>query len=353
MIEKYYFDTTPDGKEVFSYLLKNAEGTSVRILDFGGTVQELKVKDRFGRMTDVVSGYDSIADYVKSTAYYGALIGRYGNRIDKGQFTLDGKTYSVSINNGENSLHGGKVGFSHRVWDAVPKDGDEPTLVLSLISPDGEEGFPGTLRVEVTYTLTRDNALSVSYEATTDKKTIVNLTNHTYFNLGGYASGSILDHVLRIDADRYLRTREGLIPTGEIVPVDGTPFNFRTAKPIGRDLDENHPDVKVAGGYDHCFCFTGGASEEPVLRAELYDPKSGRNLEVFTDQPCIQLYIGNFMAEQPELPQKGGFPATKRTALALETQKMPDSPNHPNFTDTTLNPGEVYKHRCVYRFSVK
>lgn len=352
MITKHFFGTLDEGHEVYTYTMKNANGMSVRICEYGGAIMEIRVPDRWGRMSDVVGGYDSLRDYVLGDGYIGALVGRTGNRICKGKYSIDGKEYSAYINNGVNSLHGGKVGYSNRLWDVKAQDGEEPRLILSLVSPDGEEGYPGTLTVTVTYTLLSSNALSIHYEATTDRKTIVNLTNHAYFNLGGYASGKIFDHVLQMDADSYLPTDETLIPTGELRPVDGTPFDFREPKTIGRDFDMENEDICIAGGFDHCFNFVGGETKEPVLRIEVYEPNSGRMMQVYTNQPCVQFYSGNFLTN-PEHPFKGGCPQSKQIAFCLETQKMPDSINHPNFTDVTLNPGETYTHTTVYKFSVK
>lgn len=352
MITKHLFGSIEEGKNVYYYTMKNAAGMIVSISEFGGAIMEIRVPDRYGRHSDVVGGYDSLRDYVLGDGYQGALIGRTGNRIARGRFTLDGSTYQLFINNGPNSLHGGKVGFSHRLWNVKPVDGDEPKLILTLQSPDGEENYPGNLEVTVTYSLLASNALSIHYEATTDRRTPVNLTNHVYFNLGGYASGKVFDHVLQMDADAYLPTDDSLIPTGEIRSVAGTPFDFREPKTIGRDFYEDNIDLKIAGGYDHCFCFTGGESKEPKLRIEAYEPNSGRILKVFTNQPCVQFYTGNFLTNA-EHPFKGGYPQNQQAAFCLETQKMPDSVNHKNFTNVILEPGETYEHTTVYQFSVK
>ncbi len=352
MITKHFFDLLDGGQEIYTYTMKNANGMTVRICEFGGAIMEIRVPDRLGRMSDVVGGYDSLRDYVLGDGYLGALIGRTGNRIAKGRYRIEGKEYRAYCNNGENSLHGGRVGFSHRVWTAKAIDGEEPKLVLTLTSPDGEEGYPGTVIVTVTYTLLASNALSIRYQATTDATTIVNLTNHAYFNLGGYASGKIFDHVLQIDADRYLPTDEGLIPTGELRSVEGTPFDFREPKTIGRDFDMENEDIRIAGGYDHCLCFTSGESREPTLRIEVYEPNSGRIMRVYTNQPCVQFYSGNFLSN-PEHPLKGGYPQNKQALFCLETQKMPDAINHSGFTDVLLHPGEVYDYTTVYQFSVK
>lgn len=352
MITKSFFGTLNDGQEVYCYTMKNANGMIVKICEFGGAIMELRVPDKFGRFADVVCGFDSLRDYVLSPGYIGALVGRTCNRIKRGKYHLDGKEYSVYCNNGKNSLHGGQVGYSHRVWKVKAVDGDEPKLILTLHSPDGDEGYPGNLDVTVTYAVLASNALSIHYEATTDKKTIVNLTNHAYFNLGGFASGKIFDHVLQMDADRYVVTDEELIPTGVIKAVDGTPFDFRDPKPIGRDFDADDNDLRIAGGYDHCFCFTGWETKEPVLRIEAYEQNTGRIMQVYTDQPCVQLYSGNFL-NNPEFPLKGGYPQNLQAAFCLETQKMPDAPNHPHFTDITLEPGKKYDYTTIYQFSVK
>ncbi len=352
MITKHLFGTLDGGTDIYTYTMKNKNGMSVRVSEFGGALVEVRVPDRWGRMTDVIGGYDSLRDYVLGDGYQGALIGRVGNRIAKGKFNLDGKNYSLFINNGPNSLHGGKLGFSHKIWSVKPVDGDEPKLILTLTSPDGEESYPGTLTVTVTYALLASNALSIHYEATTDKKTIVNLTNHTYFNLGGYASGKVFDHVLQMDVDRYLPTDENLIPTGELRSVDGTPFDFREPKTIGRDFDMENEDIKLAGGYDHCLCFAGGETKEPVLRVTAYEPNSGRMMQVFTNQPCVQFYTGNFLTNS-EHPFKGGYPQNQQALFCLETQKMPDAINHSNFDNVVLNPGETYDYTTIYQFSVK
>ncbi len=351
-IEKQHFGNLPDGRAVSRYFLKNENGMVAAILDYAGAIQQLLVPDRHGRLVDVIGGYDNILDYYYGDGYQGSLVGRIGNRIKEGKFTLDGKEYSLAINNGPNHLHGGIEGFSSKIWEVTPVDGDAPSLVLHYVSPDGEENYPGTLDVTVTYTLTRDNTLSIRYVATTDKTTIVNLTNHAYFNLGGFASGKILDHELWLDADTYLPTDENLIPTGELKPVDGTPFDFRTAKAVGRDFGADDIDLKTAGGYDHCFNFAGGETKEPVCRAVLYSDKTGIEMKTLTQLPCVQFYSGNFL-NNAEHPFKGGYPQALQNAMCLETQKMPDSINHKNFTDVTLKPGEVYDYTTAYAFSVR
>ena len=351
-IKKKLFGVLADGREVYSYTLRNSNGMKVKILSYGGVIAQIKVPDKNGCFTDVVGGYDCLDSYVNADGYQGALIGRWGNRIAKGKFTLEGKDYSLFINNGENHLHGGEFGFNAKVWDVTEKDGAEPELVLHILSPDGDEGYPGNLDLTVTYKLSCENGLSIRYVATTDKTTVVNLTNHAYFNLSGYASGSIHPLILWMDADTYLPTDEGLIPTGEIRPVDGTPFDFRTPKAVGTDINADDEDLKIAGGYDHCFNFAGGKTDEPVKRAELYDPSSGRVMEVYTNQPCVQFYSGNFLNNE-KFPFKGGYKQSLQTLMCLETQHMPDSVNHDNFTNCVLKPGEVYDFTTEYRFGVK
>ncbi len=354
-IKKEFFghiDTQNEKTDVYSYTMKNNNGMQVKILSYGGIIAELKVADRNGCFTDIVGGYDCIDSYVRADGYQGALIGRFGNRINKGKFALDGKEYSLFTNDKSNHLHGGKYGFNTKIWEVAEKDGDEPELILHILSPDGDEGYSGNLDVTVTYKLTSQNGLVIHYLAKTDKKTIINLTNHAYFNLRGYASGSIHSLELMIDADSYLPTDDTLIPTGEIKSVEGTPFDFRSSKKIGQDIGADYKDLIIAGGYDHCFNFVGGKTDKPVKRAKLYDSVSGRVMEVITDQPCVQFYSGNFLND-PEFPFKGGYNQTPQTLLCLETQHMPDSINHANFTDCTLSPDEVYDFTTEYRFSVK
>lgn len=351
-VEKKYFGEA-DGKAVDLYTLTVDSGMSVSILTFGGAINKLLVPDRCGKLTDIVGGYDDLIDYVEGDGYQGALIGRWGNRICKGKFTLDGKEYDLYINNGVNHLHGGKVGFSHKVWDAearVCEDGCE--LSLTYVSPDGEEGYPGTLTVNVVYKLSQDNALSLTYTATTDKKTVLNLTNHTYFNLGGFASGKIFDHVMWMDSESFLETDDTLIPTGNMIPVAGTPFDFGTPKTIGENFDLSYEPIRIAGGFDHCVNFTEREDPMAEARVRVFDPRSGRVMEVYTDQPCVQFYSGNFL-KNADHPFKGGYPQAVQNMFCLETQKMPDSVNHPSFTDCTLDVGETYLHRTVYKFTTK
>ena len=351
-INKTLFGSMPDGREVYEYTLCNSSGMTVKLLDYGATVKEIHVPDKNGKFADVVAGYDTLDSYRLADGYQGAVIGRIGNRICKGKFSLDGKDYDLYINNGPNHLHGGKEGFNAKLWSAEMTDENELSVQFSYVSPDGEEGYPGTLDVSVKYTLTENNSLSINYVATTDKKTIVNLTNHSYFNLGGYDSGSIYSHLLSIDAPYYLPTDKNLIPTGEIRSVKGTPFDFTEAKEIGRDIDADCEDLKTAGGYDHCFYFGDGADGKLVKRAELYEPDSGRFMEMYTSQPGVQIYTGNFV-NNPDFPFKAGVVQKKQTLVCLETQKMPDSINHGNFTSVVLDAGERYDYTTVYKFSTK
>ena len=358
-IQKEFFGTLESGAEAHLYTLKNEKGVTVRITDFGGTVVSLLAPDRYGRFTDVVGGFDCLWDYEHADGYLGALVGPFANRIAKGTFSLDGVDYSLYCQSDGNHLHGGRVGFSHRLWnvvDASEADDPEPELVLTIASPDGDEGYPGDVGVTVTYRLTADSALEIHYEAAVEgKATPLNLTNHTYFNLAGYASGDVLGHVLQMDAESYLRTDEGLIPTGEMVPVAGTPFDFRTPKTIGQDFYADDNDLKIAGGYDHCFNFTGWQNTDDrqiKKRVTVYEPRRGRKLEVYTNQPCIQFYSANFL-KNPEFPQKGGYPQRTQTAFCLETQKMPDSMNHETFPDCVVRPGQVYDYTTIYRFSAE
>ena len=338
------FGVLGDGREVDRYVLENENGMKVAILTLGGAIQQILVPDRNGKVEDVICGFDTLESYVSCPGQHGALIGRFGNRIARGKFTLDGVTYTLATNNGVNHLHGGKEGYHCRVWDAEAQDGAEPALALSYVSPDGEEGYPGMLRVCVTYTLTKKNAISIRYVATTDKKTVLNLTNHAYFNLGGIASGSTLSHRLTLDADTYLPVDETKIPLGVKVSVEGTPFDFREERAIG----EGCPD----GVYDHCFNFAGGETAAPVWRGTLYEPVSGREMKMYTNQPSVQLYTGNHLGD-PKFPFKGGVAQVPYGGVCLETQKAPDAPNQPHLANAELCPGEVYDYTTVYEFSVR
>lgn len=341
-----------DGKQVFLYTLRNSSGMEITITNYGGTITTLKAPDRNKKFDDVVLGFDSLSGYTAkdNTGYFGALIGRYANRIAHGTFTLDGKQYHIPTNEGANMLHGGNRGFDKRVWDAKEVSSREgAALQLHYLSPDGEEGFPGNLDVTVQYTLGNRNDLRIDYTAKTDKDTVLNLTNHSYFNLGGAGSGTILDHKLTLMADRFTPVDSTLIPTGAIDNVAGTPLDFRKATAIEARINDAHEQLKLGKGYDHNFVLnSGGGSLAPAARVE--DPKSGRVLEVETTQPGIQFYSGNFL--NGKVSGIGG-PFNYRSALALETQHFPDSPNHPNFPSTVLHPGETYHQTTVYRFSTE
>ena len=342
-----------DGKPIYLYTLTNANGMEVRAMSLGATIVSLRARDRAGVSDDVVLGFDAIEGYLADEPYFGAIVGRYGNRIAKGRFTLDGKTYRLATNNGPNHLHGGVKGFDKVVWDAAPFDRDgQSGIVFTHTSPDGDEGYPGTLSVTVTYTLTPANELLVDYEATTDKATPVNLTQHSYFNLAGAGSGDILGHQLTIDADRYTPVDATLIPTGALAPVDGTPFDFRRPAAIGARIDADDPQIHNGSGYDHNWVLTAPPAGAPALRhaARVEDPKSGRTLDVSTTEPGVQFYTGNFL--DGTLTGKSGHVYKRRAGLCLETQHFPDSPNQPNFPSTILHPSERYQSKTVFAFGV-
>lgn len=345
---KELFGTLADGTKVHRWSLENG-GTRLKVLSYGGIVQSLELPDRRGRYANVSLGFARLEDYVKSSPYFGATIGRYGNRIAKGRFTLDGKTYQLSVNDGENSLHGGAKGFDKHVWDIEPfTRGSDVGLRMRYTSVDGEMGYPGTLRSTVTYTLDRHGDWRIDYEATTDKATVVNLTNHTYWNLAGEGSGTVEDHELTIAASRYTPTDAGLIPTGELAKVAGTPFDFRHAKAIGRDLRAGHPQQVTAKGFDHNWVLDKGITTRPEHVATLRDPRSGRTLRIATDQPGLQFYSGNFL--DGTLVGTGGHTYRQGDAVALETQHFPDSPNHPKFPSTVLRPGQTYRTTTIHSF---
>jgi aldose 1-epimerase len=345
---KELFGRLADGTKVHRWSLENG-GTRMSVLSYGGVVQSLEIPDRRGRYANVSLGFDNLDDYVARSPHFGALIGRYGNRIAKGRFTLDGTTYQLSVNDGENSLHGGALGFDYRVWDVEPfAKGSDVGLVLHYTSVDGEMGYPGTLKSKVTYTLTRSGDWRIDYEATTDKATVVNLTSHVYWNLAGEGSGTIEDHELSIAASRFTPTDAGLIPTGELARVGGTPFDFRRAKPIGRDIRAAHPQLVTAKGFDHNWVLDKGITARPEQIATLRDPSSGRRLTIATDQPGLQFYSGNFL--DGTLTGTGGRLYRQGDALCLETQHFPDSPNQPSFPSTVLRPGEVYRTTTIHSF---
>ena len=341
------FGTLPDGRQVTQYTLRNKHGVLVKILDFGGIVTEIHVPDRDGRFADVALGFDKLEPYLVKGPYFGALIGRYGNRIARGRFTLDGKQYVLATNDGDHHLHGGRQGFDKRLWTAtVTGDG----LVLRYRSPDGEEGYPGSLDTTVVYSLTDDNEIVVRFHAVTDKATPVNLTQHSYFNLRGAGQGDILGHEMAIDADRYLPVDAGLIPLGPLAPVAGTPFDFRQAHPIGQSIGKPDAQLRNGGGYDHCFVLNRAAGDRALARAvRVREPRSGRVLELFTREPGVQFYSGNFL--DGSLRGKG-HTYTHRSGFAIEPEHFPDSPNRPDYPDTILRPGQVYETEMRFRFSV-
>ena len=346
-IQKADYGKTKDGTPVEQYTLTNGKGMTAKIITYGAILTELHVPDKSGKTVDVVLGFSKLEDYLDHNPFFGAVAGRYANRIAKGQFTLDGKTYRLPINNGTNTLHGGNRGFDKQVWKAATKETpDGPSLVLSLLSPDGQEGFPGNLSVTCTYTLTRANGLRIEFDATTDKDTVVNLTNHSYFNLAGESSGTILDEVLQLNADRYTPVDSSQIPTGQIAPVKGTVFDFTEPKVIGERIKDVPGGPPV--GYDHNYVLNGQAGQLSQA-ARVFDPKSGRVMDVLTTQPGVQLYTANFL--DGSVTGIGGKPYKQYDALCLETQHYPDSPNHPEFPTTELKPGQKYHEVTVFNFS--
>ncbi|WP_302899681.1 aldose epimerase family protein [Mucilaginibacter sp. BT774] len=342
------FEKTIDGKQTHLFVLKNKNGMEAAITNYGGRLVALLVPDSAGKMIDVSVGMGNVDDYVKSSErYYGATIGRYGNRIAKGHFTLEGKQYTLATNNAPNSLHGGKKGYQDVVWDA--KKINDQTLELTYLSKDMEEGYPGNLKVKVTYSLTDDNGFKCSYEATTDKVTVVNLTNHAYFNLNGEGSGTILDHLVQIKANNYTPVDSTLIPTGKIEPVKGTPFDFTTPVTIGARINDANEQLKNGKGYDHNFVLDKHTLADPI--AIVKGDKTGIVMEIYTEEPGMQFYSGNFMHSKNTM--KYGDKDYYRSAFAMETQHYPDSPNQPQFPSTVLKPGQTYKTESLYKFKTK
>jgi aldose 1-epimerase len=346
-ITKKVYGKMPDGTQVDEYTLTNSKGMTMKVITLGGIVTELHVPDKDAKFADVCLGCSNLEEYMEGHPFFGALAGRVANRIAKGKFTLDGKEYTLATNNGPNHLHGGKVGFDKRVWKAEASDlGDRKALVLQYTSKDGEEGYPGNLEVKITYVLNDKDEWHIHYQATTDKATPINLTQHCYFNLAGHDAGTILDHVLKIDADKYTPTDDTLIPTGKIEPVKGTPFDFTTPTPIGKQIKEIKADPQ---GYDLNYVLNGKAGESRVI-AEVTDPKSGRVMRVSTTQPGVQFYTGNFLDGKQK--GKGGVKYKQYAGFCLETQHYPDSINHPNFPSVVLKPGETYRQGTSYKFEV-
>ena len=343
------FGLAPDGSDVNLYTLRNVKGAEVGICNYGGLVIFLKVPDRSGKLADVVLGYDNLPDYIRDTPYFGALIGRYGNRIAKGKFTLDGKEYTLAVNNGPNALHGGLKGFDKVVWEArFLASLEGPSLELLYVSKDGEEGYPGALSVKAVYTLTDDNALKLEYTATTDKDTVVNLTHHSYFNLAG--RGDILNHQVMMPADKFTPVDSTLIPTGELKPVDGTPFDFRTPTAIGARIGQEDEQLKFGNGYDHNWVINKQTGQL-TLMARVYEPTSGRVMEVWSTEPGLQFYSGNFL--DGKNTGKGGWVYKFRNGFCMEPQHYPDSPNHPDFPSVVLKPVQTYWNTIIYKFSVQ
>ncbi|MBU4270448.1 MAG: galactose mutarotase [Planctomycetes bacterium] len=345
-IKKEPFGKTPEGADVDLYTLTNANGLRVKIMTYGATITSVEVPDRDGLPANVTLSLDSLDDYLKGHPFFGSTVGRYANRIAKGKFSIDGKEYTLATNNGPNHLHGGEKGFDKVVWKAEPIEGkDFVGVAFSYESPDGEEGYPGILSAKVTYSLTNNNELRMDYVAETDKPTVVNLTNHAYWNLAGGGAGDVLDHLLTLNADRFLPTDDGLIPLGELEPVAGTPMDFTQPKTIGSRIGQ------VEGGYDHCYVLnkTDGDTE-PTFVAKITEPGSGRVMEIFTTQPGVQFYTGNFL---DGTLTGGGKPFKRHYGFCLEAQHYPDSPNRPEFPTTLLRPGEKYRHLTVHKFSVE
>lgn len=346
------FGTLPTGAPVFAYTLRNASGIELRAMTYGGIILGIRVPDRDGRIEDVTLGFDDLGSYVRENPYFGAIIGRVANRIAQGQFTLDGRQYSLARNDGDNASHGGREGFDRRSWAAEAAETETGArLVLTRTSPDGEEGYPGNLAVKVTYTLTDQNELIVDYEAKTDKPTPVNLTQHTYFNLAGPGSRDILDHVLQLNADAFTPVSQKRVPTGELRPVEGTVFDFRRPTRVGARINAADEQLRIAGGYDQNFVLNrrGVAANALVEAARVLDPATGRVLTVSTTEPGVQFYSGNLL--DGRLVGKGGINYARRSGLCLETQHFPDAPNQPKFPSVIVRAGEVYRSRTVFRFS--
>jgi aldose 1-epimerase len=350
-VQQQLFDTH-DGRPITVYTLTNSHGVEVRAMNYGGIILSIRVPDRKGQLADVVLGHETLEGYIPNPPYIGAIVGRYANRIANGTFTLDGKTYTLAKNDGPNTLHGGTT----RTFDKVVWDGEalksKTGVAFTYLSKDGEEGFPGNLKVKVTYTLTDSSELIIDYEATTDKATPINLSQHSYFNLGGEGTSDILNHQIMINADRFTPVDKNLIPTGELRPVKGTPLDFTTSTKIGARIDDNYEQLVLGHGYDHNFVINRKSGDKGlVLAARVYEPTSGRILEVSTTQPGVQFYTGNFL--DGSITGKQGHVYKRRYGFCLETQHFPDSPNHPDFPTTILKPGEAFREKTVFKFSAK
>jgi len=346
------FGSTPAGETVELFSMTNANGIEIQVISYGGTIISLKTPDRDGNLGDIVLGYDNLQAYLDGSPYFGSIIGRYGNRIGGAEFTLDGEAHSLAANDGVNHLHGGTVGFDKVVWAGEPFENESGVGVMfRYTSPDGEEGYPGTLEMEVTYTLTPSDELLVDYMATTDQATPVNLTQHSYFSLKDAGASDILGHELMIAADGFTPVDATLIPTGEIASVEGTPFDFTAPHTIGERIGSNHTQIGFGGGYDHNWVLNGTQADGMTLAARVSEPTTGRTLEILTTEPAIQFYSGNFL--DGTLTGKGGVAYQHRTGFCLETQHYPDSPNQPDFPSTILRPGEEYNTRTVFRFGTE
>ncbi len=349
-IDPQAFNKSLNGATAKLFTLKNKNGLELSITNYGGRIVSLMVPDRSGKFEDVVLGYSSLDGYLNGNEqYFGAAIGRYGNRIAKGGFKLDDVNYKIAVNNGPNALHGGIKGFSMKVWDA--KQNSDQELELTMVSPDMDEGYPGMLKVMIVYRLTDQNEVSIYYSASSNKPTVINLTNHSYFNLHGAGNKDILDHVLMINADHFTPVDPTLIPTGKLEPVKGTPFDFTTPATVGSRINDKHEQLTFGLGYDHNFVLNKEKDQKISLAASVYDPISGRFMQVFTNEPGVQFYCGNFLKGK-EIG-KENKPYGFRSALCLETQHFPDSPNHPEFPSVVLRPGQIYSSACMYKFSVK
>ena len=348
-VTKQSFGKTATGENIDIYTLTNSHGLEARIMNLGGIVVSLKTPDRNGRLDDIVLGFDNLQDYLKPHPYFGSVVGRYGNRIARGRFTLNGVEYKLAVNNGENHLHGGLKGFDKVIWTGRSRQTPAgPAVILSYLSKDGEEGYPGNLRVTMTYTLTNSNELKINYTATTDKDTVINLTHHSYFNLLGEGNGNVLNHQMKINADYFVPTDAGSIPLGELKKVDGTPFDFLKSTTIGNRIDGDDEQLKFGNGYDHTWVIKGRPG---VLRqaAIAYEPVNGRRIEVWTTEPGMQFYTGNFL--DGTLTGKAGKPYPRRSGFCMETQHFPDSPNQPKFPTTRLRRGAIYRSTTVYKFT--
>ena len=351
-VSQLHFGLTTEGDSIVQYAFANGNGLEIKIINYGCIVTHLKVPDQSGKIEDVVLGYDNLEDYIKASPYFGAVVGRYGNRIAKGKFTLDDVEYQLVQNNGENHLHGGTKGFDKVVWEAETFENDHSVgLKLNYLSKDMEEGYPGDLDVTVTYTIKKENEVEIDYLATTDKKTIVNLTQHSYFNLTGNTKRDILDHQVSIKSDYILPVDGGLIPTGDLLPVSETPFDFNEMKAVGEQIEDAHEQIKLGGGYDHCWVLIKSAEDALEWAIKAYDPFSGRVFELATTEPGVQFYTGNFL--NGELTGKYGSMYHKRYGLCFEPEHYPDSPNQVDFPSVLLKPGEEYNSKTIWRFTIQ